>query len=120
MEPKLSDRQGQRGQNCHVVLSGDELGLAKGFTSELTEGKAGRHREQGGVTIVVKGTKIYGSVGSFLYAPLMASLWRLLPACSVIKVCCKTCTIKTVGGADLLGSCFWTMCCQGLWFGKDI
>lgn len=41
MEAKLSDRQGQRGQNCHVVLSGRELGPAKGFTSELTEGKAG-------------------------------------------------------------------------------
>lgn len=37
MEPKLSDRQGQ---NCHVLLSGHEVGLVKLFTSELTEGKA--------------------------------------------------------------------------------
>lgn len=39
MEPKLSDRQG--GLYCHVVLSGLEMGLAKGLTSELTEGNAG-------------------------------------------------------------------------------
>lgn len=38
---------------------------------------------------------------------------------AVIKVCCKTCRINMMGGADL-GSCFWTICCQGLWFGKDI
>lgn len=37
MEPKLSDRQGQRAQNCHAVLSGHVVGLVKGFTSELTE-----------------------------------------------------------------------------------
>lgn len=35
------DRQGQRGQNCHVLLSGHEVGFRKGFTRELTEGKAG-------------------------------------------------------------------------------
>lgn len=57
MECKWNDRQGQKGQNCHVVLSG--------FTNGLTEEKAGsqtqRVRRSYGC-----GREIYESVGNFV------------------------------------------------------
>lgn len=60
-----------------------------------------------------RGREIHESVGSFVrnffYVPLMACFVGSAACLSsrevVIKVCCKTCRIKTVGEADL-GSVF--------------
>lgn len=59
--------------------------------------------------ITVKGRKIYESVGKFVrnfLCSVMMACFEASAACLssrevVIKVCCKTCRIKTVGEADL-------------------
>lgn len=102
MECKWNDRQGQRGQNCHVVLSG--------FTNELTEEKADSQAQRVRRSLdyserqkdIWKCEKVCKKI---FYAPLVACFVASAVCLSsrevVIKVCCKICRIKTVGEVDL-------------------
>lgn len=76
-----------------------------------------RQGEPGGVA---KGTKKYESVGNFekLSSCSTDGLFVASAACLsgrevVIKVCCKTCRIKTVGEADLLEAVISGQCAVG-------
>lgn len=82
--------------------------VLSGFTNVLTEEKAGSQAQRVRRSYDC-GREIYESVGNFVrnffYAPLMA-FFVASGACLssrevVIKVCCKTCRIKTVGEEDL-------------------